>query len=133
MSVEHYAATLVSHELAHKWFGNLITCFWWSNTWINEGFASYFGYIAAHAVSIKSSSKYYFNAVKSECSIYTQFKVSEIYISQVFILQSLSISFRDKNYVKYFSLNRVFSINPQVVLGTTSLYFVYGSLKFHTT
>lgn len=52
MSIEHYAATLVSHELAHKWFGNLITCYWWSNTWINEGFASYFGYIAAHAVSL---------------------------------------------------------------------------------
>ncbi|XP_050667554.1 membrane alanyl aminopeptidase-like [Leptidea sinapis] len=50
MSIEHYAATLVSHELAHKWFGNLITCFWWSNTWINEGFASYFGYIATHEV-----------------------------------------------------------------------------------
>nr|ASU92547.1 aminopeptidase N [Achaea janata] len=46
MSIEHYAATLVSHELAHKWFGNLITCYWWSNTWINEGYASYFGYIA---------------------------------------------------------------------------------------
>ncbi|CAH0605715.1 unnamed protein product [Chrysodeixis includens] len=50
MSVEHYAATLVSHELAHKWFGNLITCHWWSNTWINEGYASYFGYIATHAM-----------------------------------------------------------------------------------
>ncbi|CAH0407486.1 unnamed protein product [Chilo suppressalis] len=50
MSVEHYAATLVSHELAHKWFGNLITCFWWSNTWINEGYASYFGYMATHQV-----------------------------------------------------------------------------------
>ncbi|XP_063377572.1 uncharacterized protein LOC134664758 [Cydia fagiglandana] len=48
MSNEHYAGTLVSHELAHKWFGNLITCFWWSNTWINEGFASYFGYIATN-------------------------------------------------------------------------------------
>ncbi|XP_059049751.1 membrane alanyl aminopeptidase-like [Achroia grisella] len=50
MSVEHYATTLVSHELAHKWFGNLVTCYWWSNTWINEGFASYFGYIASHEV-----------------------------------------------------------------------------------
>uniref|UniRef100_A0A2A4J7T7 Aminopeptidase n=1 Tax=Heliothis virescens TaxID=7102 RepID=A0A2A4J7T7_HELVI len=48
MSNEHYAATLVSHELAHKWFGNLITCYWWSNTWINEGYASYFGYMATH-------------------------------------------------------------------------------------
>lgn len=52
MSVEHYAATLISHELAHKWFGNLITCYWWSNTWINEGFASYFGYIATYEVNI---------------------------------------------------------------------------------
>lgn len=51
MSNEHYAGTLVSHELAHKWFGNLITCYWWSNTWINEGYASYFGYIATNAVS----------------------------------------------------------------------------------
>lgn len=50
MSAEHYAATLVSHELAHKWFGNLITCYWWSNTWINEGYASYFGYIATNQV-----------------------------------------------------------------------------------
>ncbi|KAL4705517.1 hypothetical protein ACJJTC_011459 [Scirpophaga incertulas] len=50
MSVEQYSATLVSHELAHKWFGNLITCYWWSNTWINEGYASYFGYIATHQV-----------------------------------------------------------------------------------
>ncbi|CAG9795005.1 unnamed protein product [Diatraea saccharalis] len=50
MSVEHYSATLVSHELAHKWFGNLITCYWWSNTWINEGYASYFGYMATHQV-----------------------------------------------------------------------------------
>lgn len=62
MSVEHYAATLVSHELAHKWFGNLITCFWWSNTWINEGFASYFGYIGANAVSL-TLIKYYFKYV----------------------------------------------------------------------
>ncbi|GBP46440.1 Aminopeptidase N [Eumeta japonica] len=54
MSIEHYAATLVSHEMAHKWFGNLITCFWWSNTWINEGFASYFGYIATHELTYSS-------------------------------------------------------------------------------
>lgn len=54
MSTQHYGATLVSHELAHKWFGNLITCYWWSNTWINEGYASYFGYIATNKVRLKS-------------------------------------------------------------------------------
>ena len=33
---------LVSHELAHQWFGDLLTCRDWSQAWLNEGFATYF-------------------------------------------------------------------------------------------
>jgi aminopeptidase N len=33
---------LVAHELAHQWFGNLVTCRNWSHSWLNEGFASFF-------------------------------------------------------------------------------------------
>jgi aminopeptidase N len=32
---------LVSHELAHSWFGNLVTCRNWAELWLNEGFASF--------------------------------------------------------------------------------------------
>lgn len=33
---------LVSHELAHQWFGDLVTCREWSHAWLNESFATYF-------------------------------------------------------------------------------------------
>ncbi len=33
---------VVAHELAHQWFGDLVTCRDWANGWLNEGFASYF-------------------------------------------------------------------------------------------
>ncbi len=36
----HY---LILHELAHHWFGNMVTPVWWTDTWLNEGFATVFG------------------------------------------------------------------------------------------
>lgn len=42
LEVEPLATGLMAHELAHQWFGDLLTCRDWSHAWLNESFATYF-------------------------------------------------------------------------------------------
>ena len=44
-------AQVLAHELAHQWFGNLVTMKWWDDLWLNEAFAEWMAHKACDAVS----------------------------------------------------------------------------------
>lgn len=47
---KQYIATVISHELSHQWFGNLVTMAWWDDLWLNESFATVMEYICVNAL-----------------------------------------------------------------------------------
>lgn len=44
-------AYVIAHEMAHMWFGDLVTMNWWNDLWLNESFATYMGYLALSSAS----------------------------------------------------------------------------------
>lgn len=64
LPTKQYVAMVVAHELAHQWFGNLVTMRWWTDLWLNEGFASWIEYLAV-------------DHIFPEWDMWTQFVVDE--------------------------------------------------------
>ncbi|MCD2256367.1 M1 family metallopeptidase [Lactobacillus sp. CC-MHH1034] len=50
LEMKQLVATVIAHELAHQWFGDLVTMQWWDDLWLNESFANMMEYVAIDAI-----------------------------------------------------------------------------------
>lgn len=57
---------VISHELAHQFFGNVVTCAWWDQIWLNEGLASLFEYLLTDNLYPEMRAWEYFNVNKMQ-------------------------------------------------------------------
>ncbi|OUM63816.1 hypothetical protein PIROE2DRAFT_36421, partial [Piromyces sp. E2] len=121
---KQYVATVVAHELAHQWFGNLVTMKWWDDLWLNEGFAD-LGTNAAEPEWGMENHWYYMDvlkAFKTDSSHFTH----PIY-AEVKDPEEISGIFDDISYSKGSSVIRMIeswlnNINSKQVKRSTSTY-----------
>lgn len=51
---------IIAHELAHQWFGNLVTMQWWNDLWLNEGFAKFMEFVSVNITNPELQVEDYF-------------------------------------------------------------------------
>ncbi|XP_026836420.1 aminopeptidase Ey [Drosophila erecta] len=99
---------VVAHELAHQWFGNLVTMKWWTDLWLNEGFATYVGSLGVDNIHTDWHSK----DRRSLSSLRTSFRLDALVSSHpisrpIEMVSQITESFDEISYEKGSSVLRM--------------------------
>uniref|UniRef100_A0A8C2W2F4 Aminopeptidase n=1 Tax=Chinchilla lanigera TaxID=34839 RepID=A0A8C2W2F4_CHILA len=90
---------IVSHEIGHQWFGNLVTMNWWNNIWLNEGLASYFEFGIIN----------YFNPELPRNEIFFSNVLHNV-LSKDHALASRAVSRKVENFTETSEINELFDL-----------------------
>ncbi|MEE6280395.1 aminopeptidase N [Georgenia sp. MJ170] len=99
-TVERRAVTIL-HELAHMWFGNLVTMRWWNDLWLNESFAEYMStWAAAEATQWRSAWTTFSSLEKSWAYRQDQLPSTHPIVAEITDLEDVEVNFDGITYAK---------------------------------
>ena len=124
-SRERRAATVL-HEMAHMWFGDLVTMRWWNDLWLNESFASYAGDLAtAEATRFTEAWSTFAATEKTWATRQDQLPTTHPIVAEVPDVESVHLNFDGITYAKGASVLRqlVAWVGRDAFLEGTRRYF----------
>ncbi|WP_167344665.1 aminopeptidase N [Pseudarthrobacter siccitolerans] len=127
--VERRAITVL-HELAHMWFGDLVTMRWWNDLWLNESFAEYMSHLAAvEATSFTSAWTTFASVEKSWAYRQDQLPTTHPIFAEINDLQDVEVNFDGITYAKGASVLRqlVAWVGPEQFMAGVREYFAKHS------
>ena len=123
--VERRAITVL-HELAHMWFGDLVTMRWWNDLWLNESFAEYMSHLAAVENTAFDHAWTTFASVeKSWAYRQDQLPTTHPIFAEINSLQDVEVNFDGITYAKGASVLRqlVAWVGPEEFMAGVRTYF----------
>lgn len=123
--VERRAITVL-HELAHMWFGDLVTMRWWNDLWLNESFAEYMSHLAAvENTSFESAWTTFASVEKSWAYRQDQLPTTHPIFAEINDLQDVEVNFDGITYAKGASVLRqlVAWVGPEQFMAGVREYF----------
>ncbi|KSU77955.1 aminopeptidase N [Pseudarthrobacter enclensis] len=127
--IERRAITVL-HELAHMWFGDLVTMRWWNDLWLNESFAEYMSHLAAvEATSFTSAWTTFASVEKSWAYRQDQLPTTHPIFAEINDLQDVEVNFDGITYAKGASVLRqlVAWVGPEQFMAGVREYFAKHS------
>lgn len=129
--VERRAITVL-HELAHMWFGDLVTMRWWNDLWLNESFAEYMSHLAAvENTKFQSAWTTFASVEKSWAYRQDQLPTTHPIFAEINDLQDVEVNFDGITYAKGASVLRqlVAWVGPEQFMAGVREYFAKHSWK----